>query len=83
MIDALAGFVEVPQKVQEALAEVLKAQFELGRMAGLLGERSITRKHCMPMNNALKLLIQEIRSALDAAAEFAEIDAADKRFPLE
>ena len=69
MIDALAGFVEVPQKVQEALADVLKAQFDLGRMAGLLGEHNITRKNCMPMNNALKALVAEIRLALDDAAK--------------
>jgi len=48
---------------------VLNAQFNLGRMAGLMGESSITRKHCMPMNNALKALVAEIRIALDAAAK--------------
>jgi hypothetical protein len=61
--------VQVPQKVQEALADVLKEQFDLGRLSCMMGQLSITRDNCMPMNIALKALAQEIRVALDDAAK--------------
>ena len=60
---------EVPDSVQTALANLLNAQFELGFKAGTNGRHSIGRKDCLPMGDALKVLVREIAASLAAERE--------------
>lgn len=57
----------VPDHLQEAIANLLHVQFELGVQAAVLGRRNITEKQTLLSSAALTNLVREIRVALDAA----------------